>query len=287
MNLSKAVSQDMPAGRGRKGERAPRKRKRIQEQPRVVITRAENVVPNAVSPLTCHVGAQNMPLFGIAPTVANPQPAPPNPQPTPIISQPTAVPAFGSLPSAPLKPPCPRPQENQIFVYLLRFCPQQTSVCFGCGNSLKANRIISPPPLDLVLVSNMMRDWVFGGQLFSKVCNVYFHCHIQCVRRKQPYANPRAFIVTPEISLETSHVNFLREYLGGVTVYLYLDYRICCVLFSLVYNAKNALCSVFCVVKRLTSCSVKHGEENWYQRQRFFDSFQTECQFKTYNLAQH
>ena len=63
-----------------------------------MITRAENVVPNAVSPLTCHVGAQNMSLFGIAPTVANPQPAPPipqpappNPQPTPIISQPTAV----------------------------------------------------------------------------------------------------------------------------------------------------------------------------------------------------
>ena len=52
MNLWKAVSQDMPAGLGRKGERAPRKRKRIQEQPRVVITRAENVVPNAVSPLT-------------------------------------------------------------------------------------------------------------------------------------------------------------------------------------------------------------------------------------------
>ena len=95
-----------------------------------------------------------------------PQPAPPNPQPTPIISQPTAVPAFGSLPSAPLKPPYPRPQENQIFVYLLRFCPQQTSVCFGCGNSLKANGIISPPPLDLVLVSNMMREWVFGA-IFS------------------------------------------------------------------------------------------------------------------------
>ena len=47
-------------------------------QERVVITRAENVIPNAVSPLTCHVGAQNMSLFGIAPTVANPQPAPPN-----------------------------------------------------------------------------------------------------------------------------------------------------------------------------------------------------------------
>ena len=127
-------------------------------------------------------------------------------------------PAFGSLPSAPLKPPYPRPQENQIFVYLLRFCPQQTGVCFGCGNSLKDNGIISPPLLDLVLVSKMKREWVFGGQLFSKVCNVYFHCHIQCVRRKQSYANPRAFIVTPEIRncLETSHVNFLREYLGIV-----------------------------------------------------------------------
>ena len=143
-----------------------------------------------------------MSLFGIAPTVADPQsappipqPAPPNPQPTSIISQPTAVRAFGSLPSAPLKQPYPRPQENQIFVYVLRFCPQQTRVCFGCGNSLKANGIISPPPLDLVLVSNMMREWVFGGQLFSKVCHVYFHCHIQCVRRKQPYANPRGHLL--------------------------------------------------------------------------------------------
>ena len=53
--------------------------------------RAENVVPNAVSPLTCHVGAQNMSLFGIAPTVANPQPAPPIPQPAPPNPQPTPI----------------------------------------------------------------------------------------------------------------------------------------------------------------------------------------------------
>ena len=96
MNLSKAVSQDMPAGRRRKGE-VPKKRKRGQEQPGVVITRAENIVSDVVPPLKHHVGTQNMSLFGIT-TETTTQSA--------VNSQPTPHPNFGSLPTAVLpKPP--------------------------------------------------------------------------------------------------------------------------------------------------------------------------------------
>ncbi len=38
----------------------------------------------------------------------------------------------------------------QICVYLLCFCPQQTSVCLRCGNTLKPNGVISPSLHDLV-----------------------------------------------------------------------------------------------------------------------------------------
>ncbi len=97
MNLSKAVSQDMPAGRRRKGEKAPKKRKRGQEQPGVVITRAEKIVSDVAPPLKHHVGTQNMSLFGIT-TPTTTQSA--------ANSQPTPDPNFGSLPTAVLpKPP--------------------------------------------------------------------------------------------------------------------------------------------------------------------------------------
>lgn len=42
------------------------------------------------------------------------------------------------------------------------------------------------PPYDLVIVSNMIRSYQYGGQLKSKQSNVYFHCKAACVRAKQP-----------------------------------------------------------------------------------------------------
>ena len=77
------------------------------------------------------------------------------------------------------------PYPSQFMMYLLLFCPAQTSMCFGCGNPLKQTDGITAPPNDLVMVSRMLREWTFQGQARSKLGNVYFHCNTDCIRRKQ------------------------------------------------------------------------------------------------------
>ena len=73
----------------------------------------------------------------------------------------------------------------------------QTSVCFGCGTSLKPGGQIGSPPADLVIVSNMHREWRQDGETRRKAANVYFHCILgcMCIRRKQPLFQPNQCIL--------------------------------------------------------------------------------------------
>ena len=68
-----------------------------------------------------------------------------------------------------------------FMLYLLQFCPGQTSTCFGCGNPLKQGTAIPDAPNDLVVVSKMPREWMFQGRTYSKISNVYFHCATACI----------------------------------------------------------------------------------------------------------
>ena len=68
-----------------------------------------------------------------------------------------------------------------FMLYLLQFCPGQTSTCFGCGNPLKQGTAIPDAPNDLVFVSKMPREWMFQGRTYSKISNVYFHCATACI----------------------------------------------------------------------------------------------------------
>ena len=79
----------------------------------------------------------------------------------------------------------PNPYPAQFMIYLLQFCPAQTSICFGCGNPLTQTDGITAPPNELVVVSRMLREWTFQGQARSKLGNVYCHCNTDCIRRKQ------------------------------------------------------------------------------------------------------
>lgn len=111
----------------------------------------------------------------------------------------------------------PNPYPGQFMIYLLQFCPAQTSMCFGCGNPLKQTDGITAPPNDLVVVSRMLREWTFQGQARSKLGNVYFHCNTDCIRRKQ-----REFVagslspINPNIQahLQLLHYRHLRETFG-------------------------------------------------------------------------
>ena len=59
----------------------------------------------------------------------------------------------------------PNPYPSQFMIYLLQFCPAQTSTCFGSGNLLKQTDGIPAPPNDLDVVSKMLCEWTFQGQV--------------------------------------------------------------------------------------------------------------------------
>ena len=103
-----------------------------------------------------------------------------------------------------------------FMLYLLQFCPGQTSTCFGCGNPLKQGTAIPDAPNDLVVVSKMPREWMFQGRTYSKVSNVYFHCATACILRKQPNFGVSSCFVAPQIEpyLLPLHRDYIRMNLG-------------------------------------------------------------------------
>ena len=103
-----------------------------------------------------------------------------------------------------------------FMLYLLQFCPGQTSTCFGCGNPLKQGTAIPDAPNDLVVVSKMPREWMFQGRTYSKISNVYFHCATACILRKQPNFVVSSGFVAPQIEpyLLPLHRDYIRMNLG-------------------------------------------------------------------------
>ena len=83
------------------------------------------------------------------------------------------------------KLPYPNPSVGEFHIYLLQLCSSSTSICFGCGNALKQRDSIPRIPDDLVIVSKMLREWSYKGAAQSKITNVYFHCKMSCVVKKQ------------------------------------------------------------------------------------------------------
>ena len=144
----------MPAGRGRKGNKPPRKRqgKQAQTTTTTIITRP---------------GLQSTPNFANS-SVHVTVPAEQQQQ------QHTAI----------TTPPYPTPVPGMFIIYLLHFCPPKTSVCYGCSQLLKPSGVIQNPPHDLVIVSNMEREWHDGNMVHRKYSNVYFHCCCECVRKR-------------------------------------------------------------------------------------------------------
>ena len=103
-----------------------------------------------------------------------------------------------------------------FMLYLLQFCPGQTSTCFGCGNPLKQGTAIPDAPNDLVAFSKMPREWMFQGRTYSKISNVYFHCATACILRKQPNFVVSSCFVAPQIEpyLLPLHRDYIRTNLG-------------------------------------------------------------------------
>ena len=76
---------------------------------------------------------------------------------------------------------------------------------------MKPSGHIPLPPHDLVVVSNMMREYVKDGQVMRKQANVYFHCERQCISRRQPSFTP-SLCTIPQVMeslLTDQHRRFL------------------------------------------------------------------------------
>lgn len=260
VNLSAAVTYGMPKGRGRKGERAPRKRSVPNRKPvtKVVsrVTLGCNNNNDGLQPHTASDEGQasshqssnlcqpvpvqqhtNQPFVNpslhqcgnailpnnFTPTQQTPFQMHIQPNSTPQVpyqfSPATANQQVFQAAQCPqqLNVPCfPSPGQGQFIVYLLEYCPSQTSVCFGCGNTLKPNASIPAPPGNLVVVSKMAREWSHQGRLFSRPSNVYFHCVISCIQRKQPNFDGRCCFIPLQLEsfLTLVHRQYLRSHLG-------------------------------------------------------------------------
>ena len=65
------------------------------------------------------------------------------------------------------------------------------SKCALKTNSFQQVGATARPPYDLVVISQMNRKFCDP----SKEGHVYFHLHLDCLRRKQPYFNQRMTVV--------------------------------------------------------------------------------------------
>ena len=84
---------------------------------------------------------------------------------------------------------------------------------------MKQSGHVPQAPYDLVLVSNMRREYcVDGEKRRSKLSNVYFHFRVKCVREKQPAFIPSLVYISPFVAqfLNNSHRQLIRNELGIV-----------------------------------------------------------------------
>lgn len=101
----------------------------------------------------------------------------------------------------------PNPAPGQVQVALLRNCHANVSVCYGCSKALKPFGRIPEPPLDIVLVTQLKREFMHDGQKREKMGNAYFHLDRKCLASKVPAFDPSLVDVPNSLSqqLTQSH----------------------------------------------------------------------------------
>ena len=91
---------------------------------------------------------------------------------------------------------------NTTVVTLLRLCDARASVCYECSHNFKLNSITPNPPLDLVVVVKMRREFRQNGlRKFSALSNTYFH-----VVDHNPFHTPFECIASRFLNFNVNHV---------------------------------------------------------------------------------
>lgn len=70
---------------------------------------------------------------------------------------------------------------------LLKYCDRRVSICYGCNQKLWDSAAVPQPPLGLVIVGKMRREYTQDGEKrLSKESNVYFHAAPDGIKKRAP-----------------------------------------------------------------------------------------------------
>lgn len=106
----------------------------------------------------------------------------------------------------------PNPAPGQVQVALLRDGYANVSVCYGCSKALKPFGRIPDPPLDVVLVTQLKREFMHDGQKRGKMGKAYFHLNRKCLASKVPGFDPLLFDVPNSLSQQLTQSHKLLVY---------------------------------------------------------------------------
>jgi len=128
-------------------------------------------------------------------------------------------------PQTPSPTPCssskrrPSPSSGAFVLTSLKYCDSRVSICYGCNQKLRDSAAVPQPPLDLVIVGKMRREYMQDGEKrLSKESNVYFHAAPDCVKKRAPVFIPALLTFHPadikEKVFVQAHIDYTNEKLG-------------------------------------------------------------------------
>ena len=108
----------------------------------------------------------------------------------------------------------PSLSEGAFVLTSLKYCDSRVSICYGCNQKLRDNVAVPWPPLDLVIVGKMRREYIQDGEkCLSKESNVYFHAAAESITKRAPVFIPALLTFHPEEIKEKVFVQAHKDYI--------------------------------------------------------------------------
>lgn len=193
-NLTKLAKCEMPKGRGRKGGKAPAKRKTsvaVEQRIRMDLPTCSSTVITQSPTVSPYVNAPSASAVDISPSFH------------------IAPPYFPSYP-----PPSMDPFSNSQHPFRIHFVTGNISVCHGCKGRYHKDL---GPPHDLCVQHEEWRTFTVSGSTpQSRFSNVYYHANIACIFAVWPSFVMSSLVVPPDVlvRLNYEHKQWLYSQFG-------------------------------------------------------------------------
>ena len=241
-NITKLATTEMPAGRGRKGSRAPpKKRPKVQPESRVpfsVVSGAQGKYASGALPQTqealssidgvsssLHTESSSTTSSGTAAVTLSIGSAVDTPGNLVMttgqvnIHSPTEV-TYHNMPVVPPPPPPPplircTSTSPDSSPFTLAFITGNIRVCRGCRQRYPKPTLA---PLNLCVRHQEWQQFTApSGDPQTRYGNVYYHCNIPCIRARWPQFNSSMLLIPPTmlVQLLPSHTQYLSEHMPG------------------------------------------------------------------------